>query len=60
MVEFVHPAELEKLMGLSDSDGLGVKASPAKRTEMEEVVDKTVRYSVRTTNRQFYNQVRKK
>ncbi len=39
VVDFVHPAELEKLLGLTAA-GMGIGKESSKKEELEEICDK--------------------
>ena len=55
MIEFVHPAELGEKLG-----GLEIGVDGANDKEINDIVEKVVKYSAKTCSPYFYNQVEKK
>ena len=55
VVDFVPPEELEKRLG-----GLVIGRNSAQKSELDDIAEKVVRYSVKTNCTRFYNQVMRK
>ena len=52
VVEFVHPKELERCLG-----GLEIGPDPTQEDDVKTLMEKVIRYSVKTCHHRFYNQV---
>ncbi len=53
VIEFVHPKDLEKCLG-----DLEIGPEPSSRDELKVLMERVIRYSVKTNHHRFYNQVR--
>jgi len=53
VIEFVHPKDLEKCLG-----DLEIGSEPSSRDALKVLMERVIRYSVKTNHHRFYNQVR--
>ena len=53
VIEFVHPKDLEKCLG-----DLEIGSNPTHRDQIRAIMERVIRFSVKTNHHRFYNQVR--
>ena len=53
VIEFVHPKDLEKCLG-----DLEIGSTPTHRDQIRAIMERVIRFSVKTNHHRFYNQVR--